>query len=221
MRTSPHQSRFTIACCLTLLLPAARAEAQQPRLPRADASVSVGWLNANVSALTGTSDDWANRRATIVGQAGVYWTEHIKTEVMVEHSSSQQVWDSEDVRLPDGRIAFRYAHNDVTDTRVSIGQYYQFGHNAWTHVLVGGGLNLTRRGVNSDISPLVLNERNGSLTLEPGHSRLSSETGAAAFAAAAAKAYMTPRVFVRSEVQADVRRGIEAVVLRAGIGVDF
>jgi hypothetical protein len=131
------------------------------------------------------------------------------------------VWDSEDVRLPGDQTVFRSAEHRIQDTRVSIGQFYQFGHNAWAHGLLGGGVCLTRRGVTSEFSPLVRYDRNGPITLEPGYRASSSETRATPFAAAVAKAYVTPRVFVRSEVQADFRGGVEAVVLRAGVGVDF
>lgn len=213
--------RLSTLSCLALLLAPTAVRAQEPRLPHADAAVSLGWLHADMAALSASRDDWASRRVTLGGQAGYYWTEHLKTEISAERSNVQDLWGSEQVFLPDGQLAFRYSEHHVQDTRVSIGQFYQFGHNAWTHTLVGGGISLTRRHVDSNVSPLQRHDRTGTETLEPGLARSSADSRVNAFAAAALKAYVTPRVFVRSELQADFRANLEAVVLRVGVGVDF
>jgi len=191
-------------------------------LPRADVSATVGWLHANVSNLSETYDAWANRRATLNGEAGVYWTEHWKTEFAAERSNTQDRWHSTTVPLPEGGETFRVSEHHIQDTRLSIGQFYQFGHNAWAHVLLGGGISVTRRYTLTDIRPLQRYDRSGGVVIiDPGRTESSSDTRASPFASAATKAYLTTRVFVRADAQADFRSSLEAVVLRIGLGVDF
>ncbi len=216
--------RISLTCLVLGLLaqPAAAQNARPaPHLPRADASASLGWLHAEVSAVSHGRDNWAGRRATLAGQAGFYWTEHLKTEVVAERSTHQDVWESSSVFLPDGRTAWRNSRNNIQDTRFSMGQFYQFGHNAWAHVSIGGGVSITTRDISSEVSPLMVYDRTGQQTLEPGDSRVGTDTRTNAFAAAALKAYVAPRVFVRSEVQADFRGSLDAIVARVGLGVDF
>jgi hypothetical protein len=211
----------TALWCVLFLLPAAAAEAQQPRLPRADASASVGWLHADVSDLSEPYDTWASRRATLNGQVGLYWTEHWKSEVGAERSNTQDRWESVMVPQPGGEPAFRVSEHHIQDTRVSIGQFYQFGHNSWTHVSLGGGVNVTRRSTVTDIQPVTRYDRTGMVVLEPGSRSSSADTDVNAFTSVAFKAYMTPRVFMRSDVQTDFRKDLQAVVLRIGVGADF
>jgi hypothetical protein len=209
-----------LACLMFPLFPA-RVLAQQPRLPRADLSVSAGWLHSNVSDLGNPYDGWANRRATLNGQSGFYWTEHWKTEVSAERSNAEDRWQSSPIELQGGALAYRASEQRIQDTRLSIGQFYQFGHNAWAHVLLGGGLNVTERQILNTVQPLSRYDRNAVVVIEPGYSTSTSDTFVDPFVAFAVKAYVTPRVFMRSDVQADFRSELQAVVLRIGFGVDF
>lgn len=221
MLTLPVRIRTSMLVCAPLLLLGSLAEAQQPRLPRADASATVGWLHADLSEISERYDRWANLRATLNGQAGVYWNENWKTEFSAERSNSEDRWQSTPVQLPDGAFPVRMSEHHIQDSRVSVGQFYQFGHNAWTHVLLGGGLSVMHRRTVSDIQPLERYDRTGRVVLEPGWTQSRTSTHASPFAAAALKAYITPRVFMRADVHADFRPDIEAVVLRVGFGVDF
>lgn len=206
--------------CSTLLAGAWRADAQQPRLPRGDASLTVGWLHSDVSNLGNEYDAWASRRVTLNGQAGMYWTEHWKTELAAERSNRQNRWHSTSVQRPGGEL-YRVTEDRIQDTRVSIGQFYQFGHNAWSHVLLGCGISVTRRHTISDVQPLTQYDRFGRVVVESGSTGSSTEVRAAPFAAAAVKGYLTPRAFVRADVQGDFRAELEALVLRIGFGFDF
>lgn len=204
-----------------LAAPAAAQTSDPPRPPRADASVSMGWLHSEVSALTGGEDNWASERVTLTGQAGFYWTEHLKTEVVAERSSREQIWTGRNVFLPDGRVAWRSSQHDIQDTRVSVGQYYQFGHNTWAHVSLGAGVSVTRRDIESETSPLYVSDRSGQQSLEPGFTAALTDTRTNAFAGLVLKAYVTPRAFFRTDLQADFRSSIDNVIVRAGFGVDF
>ena len=211
---------FWLACS-TVLVGAARAEAQHPRLPRGDASITVGWLHSDVSNLGNEYDVWASRRATLQGQAGIYWTEHWKTEISAERSNTQDRYHSNRVQRPGEDVLYRATNDRIQDTRVSIGQFYQFGRNAWSHVLLGCGISLTRRHTISEVQPLMRYEWGGAVLVEPGSTGSSTEVRAAPFATAAIKGYLTPRAFVRADVQADFRAELETLVLRIGFGVDF
>ncbi len=214
----------TTVMCVVLLCVASHSAAQTPpapKLPHADASLSVGWLNAEVSALSHGMDNWANRRATLTGQAGVYWTDHLKTEVAAERSTRQNVLEGDMVVLSDGRTAWQSRSHDTQDTRLSIGQFYQFGHNAWAHASIGAGISMTWRDVQTSVSPLYVYDNRGQQIVRPGESHRSDDLRTNAFAAAAVKAYVTPRLFVRTDGQLDFRGSLDAVVLRVGFGVDF
>lgn len=211
-----------LAACACVLVPgASAAQTATPHLPRADVSLSVGWLHAQIFEMSNTRDDWASQRATLGAQAGLYWTEHIKTEITVERSTTQTMWEGVDVSLTGGVRAWRSAEHAVQDTRVSIGQFYQFGHNAWAHVALGAGVAVTGRSRSSDFSPLVFFDRAGERTLESGYSESVRSTETRAFAAVVSKAYVTPRVFIRAELQTDFESSLDAVVMRVGVGVDF
>jgi hypothetical protein len=213
--------RLSALMCASVLVLSGRAEAQQPRLPRADASVTLGWLHADVSDVSEPYDRWANLRATLNGQAGVYWDEHWKTELAAERSNGEDRWQSAPVVLPGGAFVVRVSEHHIQDSRFSVGQFYQFGHNAWTHVLLGGGISLTLRQTLSDVQPLERYDRTGRIVVEPGWTESTNRVQASPFAAAAVKAYVTPRVFVRTDIHADFRAEIQAVILRVGFGVDF
>ena len=157
MLMRPALARVSLTCVLASL-PAVPAAAQtaETKLPRGDASVSLGWLNSDVSALSRSGDDWASGRITLAAQAGFYWTEHLKTEVVAERSTHEEIYEGENVFLSGGRTAWRNTRHDVADTRLSVGQFYQFGRNAWAHVALGGGLSVTWRDIDSETSPVIL-----------------------------------------------------------------
>lgn len=217
---------LALACLAT---PAAAQTPPSPRLPRGDVSLTLGWLHSNVSALTSGDDvlalsydeDWASRRATLTGQVGFYWTEHVKTEFTAERSSSQEVWQGESILLGGGRQTWRNIQHDIQDTRFSVGQFYQFGHNAWAHALLGGGVSVTARDIATEISPVFIYDSRETVLVQPGETRRSDDVRTNAFVAAAVKGYVTPRWFIRGDTQVDFRSKVDAVVLRIGFGVDF
>ncbi len=213
------QTRWVLM--VAALLVSAPATAQTPGASRGDASVSLGWLHSDVSALSRGEDTWASGRLTLAGQAGFYWTGHLKTEVVAERSDHEDVFIGESILLPAGRTAWRSTQHDIQDTRLSIGQFYQFGRNTWAHVSVGAGVSVTWRDITSETSPLIAYDRSGQQQLEPGSTRTSADTQTNAFAALALKAYLTPRAFFRSDLQTDFRSSIDNLAVRVGFGMDF
>jgi hypothetical protein len=222
-------TRLVLAACF-VSLPLATA-AQEPassfRPPRGDLAVTVGWLHGEVSGVSEhvpglREEDWTHDQATIGASAGWYWTENAKTELSIETSSTTRVWDSEPILAGDN-FGYRSVEHTQRHTSVSIGQYYQFGHNQWVHPSIGAGLVVRRRERTSEYAPGVIFPgpvRDPVVVVPP--DRLSGTvTEGAAFVALAMKAYITPRAFFRADTQVDIRRGIDQVTARAGLGIDF
>jgi hypothetical protein len=196
-----------------------------PPPPRADVVGSIGWLHATSDGLTGNfyrNDDWT-RHATLTLATGIYWTEHWKSELSIGRSSGANVWDYELIETG-SELVPRTVRHDVGHTRVSLTQAYQFGRNQWVHPSIGVGVLVDRRDVRSDYSPAVA-YRGPSVTpvtiAPPANTGPVTTTVALPFVTAAVKAYVTPRAFVRSDVQVAFRRRAESIVAHAGFGFDF
>jgi hypothetical protein len=194
-------------------------------LPRADLAATVGWLHSaiDLGATAFPYDDWVHDRGTIGATAGVYWTEHLKTEVAVETSNGTSRWTTVPIAMG-GRIAYRSVEHTIRDTRFSIGQYYQFGHNQWVHPSVGGGITIRRRARSTLSDPLIFYGGSGrepehTIDVEPFDSSTTIEP--AAFVAVSLKAYLTRRAFFRTDTELDFRDGLSDANARVGFGVDF
>jgi hypothetical protein len=196
-----------------------------PPPPRIDLTGTVGWLHAPFDPLATDffrDQDWT-RHATGTAAAGVYWTEHWKTEMSVAFSTEADAWDGEVIQRGD-EVAQRSVIHRVRYTRGLLAQFYQFRRNEWVHPSLGIGVLLQRRSGHSEYSPAVVyrGPTGAPLTIAPEERReLAAETVAAPFVSAAIKAYVTPRAFFRGDVQVAAGRDVESVVLHAGFGVDF
>lgn len=217
-----------VGLLLVLLLPSVSfaqrddAMTSSPRLPKADVALTAGWLNSKVSAFTGSEHNWTHAQATFGVQGGYYWTEHLKTEAVAERSTTATAWSYEQAKLPTGQWVFSGALHDISYTRAAVGQFYQFGHNAWVHVALGGGVSVVARRVFSRYQPVAYYDGSTQhLVAPPTPDAETTETLVRPFMAAALKAYLTQRVFFRSDVQADFRSTLDQVAIRAGLGVDF
>jgi hypothetical protein len=201
-------------------------DAARPQMPRADVAGTVGWLHSALDGGNGVpdglpDDDWSHRRGTIGATAGVYWTEHLKTEVMAETSNGTTLWSAEPF-IVGGQLLYRSAEHTIRDTRVSIGQFYQFGHNRWVHPSVGAGVTIRHRTLTSIYYPAVFYDGRQPIHVAD-YERPQAEATVepAAFAAVALKAYVTRRAFFRTDTQVDFRDGVRDVNARIGFGVDF
>jgi hypothetical protein len=197
------------------------------RPPRGDVALTVGWLHTDVSDLLAEvpglrDDDWTHDQATIGASLGWYWTENLKTEFGVETSSTTRIWDTQQIIV--GRDAvYRSVEHSLRDTRVSLGQYFQFGHNQWVHPSIGAGVTVRWRDRVSEYAPAVI-FRGTPGDPEPVRAPArdtARTTEVGGFVALAMKAYLTPRAFFRADTQLDLRGGIEQVIARAGLGIDF
>ena len=188
-----------------------------PPLPRADASGLLGWLGHHQSDTGDTGDDW-NNRLYAAAQAGYYWTEHLKTEVEVGITSEGSSWVSmlTDGRSASGFPAYTFETREYKDTRLSLGQTWQFLHNRWVHPFVTGGVHFDhshlRREIQFQSDPLI-----------PPTERLVEEDRwrTKPFLGTGLKMYFTPRAFTRMDLLVASGSGGQHLVWRIGFGKDF
>jgi hypothetical protein len=215
-----------VAAFLTLCAPGAWAQSLTSAQPvsRVDVTGIVAWLNADKSGLSPDRyDDWYNRAAFAGAGAGWYWTDHLKTEVdggissrvtrrVVDYSSTP-----ERLRISEDEYQF------VT-RRIGVAQQYQFGRNVWFHPWLSAGVDFTWEQIDETEGPTQVIDNVGRQTrIEPGEGVLPRRTEFTArpFAALGFKTYMAPRTFFRTDMKFVFRSGVDEVLLRFGIGVDF
>jgi hypothetical protein len=205
---------WTTALIITACGAAARAQvpirSPHSARPQADAAGYFGWFNANKR---GTSDynDWYNRSVLGGLSLGYYWTDHVTTEVEVARTSEGTLVEY----TPPAYVPIERAFGN---TKVSVSQVYQFGRNSWFHPFVAAGIDVdrerrrqtvlagvaTRPGV---VLPIVQPPTDGVFA------RVGVTTGF--------KAYMTPRLFFRSDARLAGARRLDQVTWRIGLGLDF
>jgi hypothetical protein len=211
-----------------LLMMPAVAGAQSvgpPAPPRAEISGSVAWLHVpfdSVSPEFFHDREWT-RHATATARGAVYWTEHWKSEVSIARSTSVRTWDTEPVRFGT-EVAFRSITHNMQFTRVGFAQVYQFRRNEWVHPSLGAGVLFQQRSGESLYDPALVHRppTGVPVTVAPAERRsLGRSWHSAPFVSAAVKAYVTPQVFFRSDLELAFRREVESVAMHAGFGFDF
>jgi outer membrane protein with beta-barrel domain len=200
-------------------------------LPRFDAAFHLGRSHVREDG-----DEFRYERgygvADGTASAGFYWTEHVKTDVEVTWASEGDLTGSTTADVPGVPADFRlYTRNRYRTRTLSIGQSYQFFHNAWFHpfVTAGAALGWQRErvevpeqryypatvftpGVPAERIPVVIPAR----PIET-----SSRIVRQAFAGAGLKAYITPRAFFRSDLRFAVGSDGRTNTIRFGFGLDF
>jgi hypothetical protein len=203
--------------------PTAAAQAASGTPPTGvDVSGTLGWLNVNKSELA-IADEWYNRSLHASVSAGYYWATHHKTEIEASRSTRATLFGSEQVVI--GGVRRFISSTQQFDTRrVSIGQQYQFGRNAWFHPYLGAGLDLNWERVSQEDQPLFefdpVTRQTRPLT-GPRPPIVRTDLHVRPYAAAGFKGYMTRRTFFRSELRLVAARRVEEALLRFGFGVDF
>jgi opacity protein-like surface antigen len=219
--------RTTLAgFALTMALPvaaAAQSAAKPPALPRFDVGGYFSWLGADTLDLPG--EVYRTWEATAGGalSGGFYWTDHVKLEVDVGGSNERTLFGS--VYQESTRNVSRYSYQEhrIASRELALTTVYQFLDNAWVHPFVGGGVELAweRRRTETEIRTFVSTPPTSSTTVE----RLPEETAhdlrARAALTTGAKFYVSPRVFLRTDLRVSFTNQIDAVRWRAGAGFDF
>jgi hypothetical protein len=198
------------------------AQAPAPSVVRPDIAVSVGWLHANKSGLD-PYNDWYNRGVQGAVTLGWYWSSHLKTEVEASASTQGDFYASRTVSI-NGFPAHVFSEYSFVTRRITLGQQYQFGENAWFHPHLGAGMDLNWETVRRRDRDVVLYDpatrQHGGVVGPAGHPN-RTDLHARPYVSAGFKGYVTPRAFVRSDTRIVLGRRVEDVVVRFGVGVDF
>ena len=217
-------SRAVIGVVLTAFLACPMWAAGQPvttvGFPRADASGLVGWFSAHEGQVT-AYDNWYHRSWSADMTIGYYWTEHLKTEIDGGMTSEAELWGERP--SPRNGVYLPVIHQFSTRA-VRVGQQYQFGHNAWFHPYLGGGIALQWVRHTEEREPTYQYGRSGSPPLLVESARtIGPETDVLArpFLNGGFKAYMTERSFFRSDLRVAFTHQVKDLGLRVGFGFDF
>ena len=128
-----------------MLSPAiAAAQASQPPVSRLDLTVSTGWFAADRSASTDCCNSTWSAGLFKGVAAGLYWTDHLKTEVGFAAPGSTEGYRSSSRVLPNGLTSYTSEEHHYDGTKVSIAQIYQFGRNSTFHPFIVGGADIDR-----------------------------------------------------------------------------
>lgn len=210
----------------------ASASAQTPEAgfvpPRGDAAAYFGWFGANKSELNGY-DDWYKRVWYGGLSGGYYWTEHLKTEIDFAGTSRGEIYEIPAPPDPATGVFSGTIDHEFSTRRVTLGQHYQFLHNAWFHPMLGGGLALTWETTERTLPPVFVRAPVGpDGRLQPirpveleRHEGPETRLRTMAFAAAGFKAYVASRGFFRSDLRVMFGDRVEDVTVRFGFGFDF
>jgi hypothetical protein len=202
------------------------AEAEQTPESRWDAAITAGWFGGKPGP-EGSSrydDDWygAGRYAV---QAGYYWTEHLKAEVEFARSGEGAIYRTEFRNATGSPNAYPY--NFETFHRldqISARTVWQFGHNAWVHPYVSGGIVGERDRRHTYAPPQYQYPGSGStpaLMLPAVNSETTSDYRVGITASAGAKIYMSQRAFFNTGIAGSWSHPAQTITLLAGFGFDF
>jgi hypothetical protein len=216
-------TRLAIACALwALTVCAVSAQTVPQDVVRPDIAGSIGWLNVNKGELD-SYNDWYNRAVQGALTFGWHWSVHLKTEVEASASSRAELYASTE-QIINGSRAQVASENSFRTRRVTIGQQYQFGENAWFHPHVAAGVDFsweTTARTDREVYFYDPAARQSTIVRRPVVHPDRTDLHTRPFAAAGFKAYMTPRAFLRSDLRLVAGRRIEEVMLRIGLGIDF
>jgi hypothetical protein len=157
------------------------------------------------------------------GSVGWYWSDHLKTEIDIGAGTTASAYASRPLVI-DGRTTSSFIESSVTRRAVGISQQYQFFRNAWFHPYVGAGATIAWQRVTDRIGPIYIYDdvsRTSRTVASERRGGPRTELLVRPHVAAGFKAYMTQRVFFRSDLRASLGRGVDDVVVRFGFGADF
>lgn len=213
---------FAVAGWFVFASGVAAQPAPSAPLARADVYTAVGWGHLRL-ADAAPGNQWDHRGVHAAAGAGWYWSDHLKTEIEVDTSSKASFYRFEFVQAS-GRPVYRSSRVEVQGTSVGVVQHYQFLRNAWVHPFVGAGVDLRRERRSEQLEPAVLYDgfTPQVVVVDPG-GRIDGPPRwrARGLVQAGLKTYLSERAFGRFDVTVAWRGGVEEVVFRAGIGVDF
>jgi outer membrane protein W len=205
-----------------MLILASAAPGRAQPLARGDVAGTLGWFSANQSEYS-DYNDWYNRSAYGGATLGWYWTDHLKTEVEVGATSPAELYGVQTIDFG-GQPAYGSSQHRFSTRRFSAGQHYQFLRNAWVHPHVGVGADLTWQTHQQQDQPIMLYDQLSRTSRVVRQARTigpSTELSVRPFAEVGTKLYLSRRGFFRTDLRMTFRDGVDEVLLRFGLGVDF
>ena len=213
--------RVLVAMLIFAATPAwATAQTARATLPANDTIIAMSWAGSEHEI----RDDRRWHGSLLVAfSGGHYWTDHLKTEVEGSWDSPGREEVYETIQQQGGST---YAVSDyrARDVRVGVVQLYQFGRNDWVHPYIGAGVHVVRRVTSLERLPQsrVIYLPNRSITTEiPAASERMTAVFAQPVVKAGLKMYVTEKAFFNTEVRFGVRRDLDHVAWRLGVGIDF
>ncbi len=210
-----------LAVVLTGVAGTAAAQADPPVI-RGDVAASVGWLASNTAPSTPYDDsDWLDSFVGAVS-AGWHWTDNLKTELDLGASTNVSAYRTDPVTIG-GRATYQTTRTTSSRRTVGLAQQYQFFHNVWFHPHVAAGAAITWERAVARGNPIFVYDvaRGAQFGASGTAERTRTTVAVRPFVASGFKAYMSDRVFFRSDIRVALRGGTDDVLLRVGIGVDF
>jgi hypothetical protein len=195
------------------------AQDSAPVLRRSEVTASTGWIGAEYGL--SEYDQW---HASLFGglSVGHYGTDHLKTEVEAGWLSKATARDYEEIQIGADRV---YAASDYTfkDFRLSLSQSVQFGRNAWVHPFLGVGVDLDVLR-SHEIRPaqqgFVLTSGSQRVAI-PAMEESETTVRGVPFFKGGFKMYVSERAFVLQEFKFGVADGLNHVLWKTGLGIDF
>jgi opacity protein-like surface antigen len=213
--------RFLLAGLMCGAMPAlAAAQTTPATLPANDTIIAIGWAGSDHEI-----HDQARWQGSLLVAVtvGHYWTDHLKTEVDASWNG-QQTGDVYETIERQGGYTYALWDYRARDIRIGISQLYQFGRNAWIHPYVGAGADIVRRQVSLDRAPqsrtVFIQNRSVPVTLAAASERTTT-VFAHAVIKSGLKMYVTEKAFFNTELKLGLRRNVDHVVWKLGLGIDF
>lgn len=198
----------------------ASAQTEPAILPAHDVTVSIGWAGAEHTMYEASR--WQGSFLAGIS-AGRYWNDHLKTELEGNWNkpATRQVYET--IERQGG---YTYAVSDyrAADVRVALVQVYQFGRNEWVHPYVGLGADVVHRTATIERLPqsrtIFVQNRNTPVDIPAAQDKTTS-VFVQAVLKAGAKMYVGDKAFFNTELKFGLRDGIDHVVWKLGLGLDF
>jgi hypothetical protein len=207
-----------LLCCVPAF---AEAQPALPALATNDAVISIGWAGSDHERPR--YDSW--RGSLLVGASvGHYWTDHLKTEVDASWSNPGKDEVYEDF-VYQGGVTYTIADYRAHDIRIGATQIYQFGRNAWVHPYIGVGFDVVRREtaidrVGQSRTVVLAPNRTVPVVIPPASERRTDVFGQGVIKSGL-KLYATEKAFFNTELKFGIRRNVDLVVWKIGLGFDF
>jgi opacity protein-like surface antigen len=198
----------------------AAAQTAPVTLPDNDTIMTIGWA--------GSEDQFHDQRVwhgslLVAVSGGHYWTDHLKTEVEASWNSPHNGALYENIEHQGG-ITYALSDYRAQDIRIGAGQLYQFGRNEWVHPYVGAGADVVRRertiARREQTRSVYLQNRNVAVVI-PAALERETEVFVEPFLKTGLKMYVSEKAFVNTELKLGLRRDVDHVVWKFGVGVDF